>query len=380
MTTLLLTALYLLTTPLLVMYLSRRWKWINSVSPMTVLYAIGLIIANTATLPETVRQACNDIGSIAIPLAIPLMLMGCNLKRWSTGNAAKVFFSGLTAVIITSAVGFFIFKGDDNALQFAQVSAVSVGIYTGGIPNMGAIAQGVGMDNETYLYLTSYDLIATGLYLLFIIFFGKPVFRKLLKQPTVITPTTPTEPASDDTATKTSLGSLIRKSAVSLSITIGIAGISYLLASLPGDEINMTVLILSLTTLSIAYALLFPKQSNSDQAFSMGTYFVYVFSLAISTTCNFIEMDLGGSLSILGYVCFVIFGSLVLQVIFSRILHIDSDSTLVASVALINSPPFVPMVATVLGNKEVIMLGISIGLLGYMLGNYLGIGLFFLLS
>lgn len=379
MTTTLLTALYLLATPLVVMHLAKRWKWINSISPMTVLYAIGLAIANIATLPETVRQACNDLSSIAIPLTIPLMLMGCNLKRWSTGNAAKVLLCGLAAVIITTVAGFFIFKGEDNALQFAQISAVSVGIYTGGIPNMGAIAQGVGIDNETYLCLTSYDLIATGLYLLFIIFLGKPVFRKLLKHPAVITPAAQQQDHGD-TATTKETRSTLKESAVSLSITVVIAGISYLLASIGSEEINMTVLILSLTTLSIAFALLFPKQSNNDHAFSMGTYFVYVFSLAISTTCNFVKMDLGSSISILGYISFVIFGSLVLQLIFSRMLNIDSDSTLVASVALINSPPFVPMAATILGNKEVIMLGISIGLLGYMLGNYLGIGLFYLLS
>ena len=380
MTTILLTALYLLATPLVVMHLAKRWKWINSISPMTVLYAIGLILANTASLPETVRQACNDIGSVAIPLAIPLMLMGCNLKRWSTGNAVKVFLSGLTAVIIISAAGYFIFRGDSNTEQFAQVSAVSVGIYTGGIPNMGAIAQGVGMDNETYLYLTSYDLIATGLYLLFIIFFGKPIYRKLLKQPAVITPATTTVPTEGSQPEKSTTRKTIKESAISLCATIAIAGIAYMLAGIGGDETNMTVLILSLTTLSIAYALLFPKQSNNGQAFSIGTYFVYVFSLSISSTCNFVEMDLGGSLSILGYVCFVIFGSVVLQILFSRILGIDSDSTLVASVALINSPPFVPMAATVLGNKEVVMLGISIGLLGYMFGNYIGIGLFYLLS
>lgn len=52
---------------------------------------------------------------------------------------------------------------------------------------------------------------------------------------------------------------------------------------------------------------------------------------------------------------------------------------MVSSVALINSPPFVPMVAGVLGNKNVVITGIAVGLLGYALGNYLGIGLWWLL-
>ena len=52
---------------------------------------------------------------------------------------------------------------------------------------------------------------------------------------------------------------------------------------------------------------------------------------------------------------------------------------MVCSVALINSPPFVPLAAALLNNKDIVILGITIGLLGYMLGNYLGIGLYHLL-
>ena len=44
------TIIYLIGVPLLVMRLSKRWKWIDKVSPMTVLYVIGLAVANL--IPE----------------------------------------------------------------------------------------------------------------------------------------------------------------------------------------------------------------------------------------------------------------------------------------------------------------------------------------
>ncbi|MBQ3949373.1 MAG: DUF819 family protein, partial [Bacteroidales bacterium] len=68
-----------------------------------------------------------------------------------------------------------------------------------------------------------------------------------------------------------------------------------------------------------------------------------------------------------------------LQILFAKMLKIDGDSVMVCSVALINSPPFVPLAAALLNNKDIVILGITIGLLGYMLGNYLGIGLYHLL-
>ncbi len=68
------------------------------------------------------------------------------------------------------------------------------------------------------------------------------------------------------------------------------------------------------------------------------------------------------------------------KLIVSKIFKINGDLVLVSSIALINSPPFVPMVAAVLNNKNIILPGIAIGLLGYAVGNYLGIGIFMMLT
>ncbi len=56
-----------------------------------------------------------------------------------------------------------------------------------------------------------------------------------------------------------------------------------------------------------------------------------------------------------------------------KIFKIDADTTLISSVALINSPLFVPMVAQAMKNKSVIISGITIGIVGYAIGNYLGV-------
>lgn len=122
------------------------------------------------------------------------------------------------------------------------------------------------------------------------------------------------------------------------------------------------------------------KQGRQPLSFQVGLYFVYLFCFSIANACDIRQLDLTTSLNIFWYILFIIFGSLVLQIIFARILHLDGDTTLVTSVALINSPPFVPLVAALLDNRELIVTGITIGLIGYLVGNYLGLGLFFLLT
>ena len=380
------TILYLLGVPLLVMQLAKRWTWIDKVSPMSVLYIIGLATANLIPANNGVFNIDADVntifGNIAVPLAIPLMLMGCNTTGWQVGKAFKVFVTGLVSVLIVTVIGFFIFQPADHTPEsyrgFAQVCAVATGIYTGGIPNMGAIKQAVGMPPETYLYLTSYDLIVTGIYLVFIILFGKTVFRRLLPAKSEHDGVQ-CEEAKDEKVNPFDRSHL-KTTLLAIAITLLIAAVSYgvsLLASADGAP-NMTVLILLLTTLAIAASFL-PPMKRQQHSFDLGLYCVYVFCLSIATACNVREMDLAGSLLILYYLGFIIFGSLVLQVLFARLLKIDGDSVMVCSVALINSPPFVPLAAALLGNKNIVILGITIGLLGYMLGNYLGIGLYHLL-
>ncbi len=75
---------------------------------------------------------------------------------------------------------------------------------------------------------------------------------------------------------------------------------------------------------------------------------------------------------ILGYLSFVIFGSLILQMIISKFVKTDTDTMIITSTALICSPPFVPVVSGALKNKEILVPGITIGIIGYALGNYLG--------
>ena len=357
---------YLMAVPALVMLLARRWTWIDKVSPMAVLYVAGLLVAN---LTDWIHQpglleANNLVGNICIPLSIPLMLISCSLTNWRAGNAAKACITGFCSVLIVSVAGYFLFRHNNDPQQFAQISAVAIGIYTGGIPNMGAIARGVGMDNTTYLYITSYDLIVTGLYLMFVICFGKPLFRRLL--PSRLNPDS-SVPANDTQSSTNDSQPPLRSSstAIVIALALAIAVASYFLSTLFPDNLSTPMLILLLTTLSIAASFIPLVRRVNNQANQRG-------SQPVAFTV--------GLLNILWYILFIIFGSLILQILFARLIHLDGDTTLVTSVTLINSPPFVPLVAALLGNRELIVTGITIGLIGYLVGNYLGLGLFFLLA
>ena len=73
------------------------------------------------------------------------------------------------------------------------------------------------------------------------------------------------------------------------------------------------------------------------------------------------------------------FTSIILHFILASIFRIDRDTVIITSTAAIYGPAFIGPVANAIKNKEVIVTGITMGLLGYAIGNYIGIGIGMLL-
>ena len=218
------------------------------------------------------------------------------------------------------------------------------------------------------------------LYLLFIVFLGGRLVRWLFpnQQPSP-TLDSETDTSVTEEAPAKPFWSRLGNRAVGIGVAAIIVAVSYALSLVIPIDNSTAVIIILLTTLSIALSFWNPLK-KLENTFDTGLYFVYVFCLAVATMVNIRELEFSRYLFILWYIAFAVFGSLLLQLLFAKLLKIDGDLTLTASISLINSPPFVPMVAAVLNNKSVILPGIAIGLLGYAVGNYLGIGIFMLLS
>ncbi len=157
---------------------------------------------------------------------------------------------------------------------------------------------------------------------------------------------------------------------MALGLTIIIVALGGGLMQLVVEKSKMAVFILSITTLAIIAS--FIKKVNAiPKTFNLGMYFILVFSVVVASKLNLSELTHINS-SLFYYVGFAVFGSTILHIILSRVFNVDADTVMVTSVSLICSPPFVPVVAGAIKNKEVIIPGITVGIIGYAIGNYLG--------
>jgi uncharacterized membrane protein len=325
------------------------------------------------------------IPSVVVPLAFPLLLFSLNIKRWLR-YAKKGFISvalALVAGLVMVTVGFFIWK--DSIPDSWKVAGLFEGIYTGGTPNFVAIKMALNVDPTLFVLLSTYDMVVGAGLVLFFITIAPRIFRYILPQFTeekgisvestaISKETENLEDFSDMLKWKTVLP-LLKAVGISVLIFALAGGLSLILSFIP----QMVVVILSITTLGILASLIKPI-NKIEKTFQLGMYLIIVFSLTIASMADLKTMFSIGMLNIILFITWCYFGSLILHIILAKIFRIDADNFLITATAFIFSPPFVPMVANALKNKDVIVTGITGGIIGYILGNYFGVGLAYFLK
>ena len=355
-----------------VLWVCKKVPFLGKIGPVLLLYILGVIIGNTGIHPEGMGTIQEILSSAMVPLAIPMMLFGCTFRFKETKEQLKALLTGMAAVIIAVIAGYLIFG--KNIEEGAKVGGLLTGVYTGGTINLAALKTMLGVKNETYILINSYDMLVSFLYLTFLLTVGIRLFRKFLPfKPSALTTTEvkDLEVESDGNYKKMFTKDGVKEAGKTLGITILICALSGGIALLFPQGAFMVVFILMLTTLGIGCSFIRPIH-NLKHSYDLGMYFIYIFCIVVASMADLTSLDLVGGLHLMGYLLFAVFGSLTIQAILARIFKIDADTMIIASVTFINSPPFVPMMVAAMKNKSVLVTGLTLGIIGYAVGNYLG--------
>ena len=157
-----------------------------------------------------------------------------------------------------------------------------------------------------------------------------------------------------------------------LGVTLLVVGVSAGVALLFPEEWFMVVFILLLTTLGVVCSFIRPVK-KLDASYDIGMYLIYIFSMVIASMADFSRLDLAAGSYQLAFMLVAVFISLFIHAVICRIMKVDADSMIISSVAFINSPPFVPMASAAMGNKKTLVTGLGAGIMGYAIGNHLGV-------
>ena len=367
--------LFFLATPALVLWICHRVTILGKIGPIMVLYALGMVVGNLFTLPAEMLMLQELLPNVMVPLAIPMMLFGCSFSRSELALQIKVCVSGFLSVVVAVVGGYLLFGC--KVPEGAEVGGIISGMYTGGTINAAALQTIFKIDSFTFTLVNSYDIVISFLYFVFLFSCGIRLFRRMYGEKTnraegaemtdIAVADEKKNPYSD-LFTRSGL----RELGAILGVTIGIVAVSGGVAFLMPEGWFMVVFILMLTTLGVILS--FVKRIRAmERSYDIGMYLIYIFSLAIASMADFSKLDLAQGVNLVLYMLFAVFVSLFIHAILCRLLKVDADSMTITSVAFINSPPFVPMVAAVMKNRKALITGLAAGIVGYALGNHLGV-------
>jgi uncharacterized membrane protein len=370
--------LFLMLLPALVLHGVRRSRVLNWIGATLLCYLTGIALANLPGVPLD-KSLSMRLAEVSVLVAIPLLLFSTDFIRWMRLARTTIlsFLLAVASIMVSATVGATLFG---RYLEESwKIGGMFVGVYTGGTANMSAIGMALGVREETFILVNAADVVASAVYIIFLMTIAQrvllkflPAFKKATGEPGV---TELTPAASHERATP-GLWEKVRQGSVAAGLTVAIVAMSVGLSLILTGRLADALIILSITTLAIAGS--FVKGIRRlESAFGMGHYILLVFCVSIGTIADFRELV--GSGVIFGYCAVVLYGAIILHYIMAAMFRIDADTVIITSTAAVFSPPFVAPIAAVLKNREIIVSGLTTGLVGYAVGNYLGLALAYLL-
>lgn len=367
----------LLAVSLLGMY-GERVGWFRKISGALVTILAAAILATLGLIPGAADPALSVpvydlVFSYFIPIAIPLLLFNVQLRKiiYGTGNLLLPFLIGALGVVTGALVaGFFIDFGPETP----KVMGAFIGTYTGGSVNFMAVSMSLNfLESPLFVSTITVDNVFTNFYIVLLFLLpGVKVISDYFAPYQDIDSN-----QEEETGYDFDVSSLMEQLTLCLSISGGI----FIFAEFTGEilagllETKVELKIMIITALIIILVNVFPAFFSKYQklAFEIGMFFMYVFLAVIGASSNLVQL-FSSIPGIIGFASIILIVHLVISLIAGKLLKVSLKEIMIASAANVAGPSVVAPMAASFGIQKAITPGILIGLLGYVIGTFLGIG------
>ena len=358
---------------------SEHKKWLGQVSGILVTMILMSVLSMSGVIPVASNpkikvEVYDLIFSYFIPMSIPMMLMGSNITRIirEGGKLLVAFLIGALGVILGSFLAFYIINlGDDSGNTAGVIAATLIG------GSMNFIATGEILNFSTHPLFSAtiaVDNFAANAYIL--LMFAVPSMTFLARffvKPKVENTQAIEKNLHDETYPIT-----MERIAISVLIAAVIASVGGLISDIIQKvySTRMSTSILIITVLAVLVANLFPKRLKKleDTAFSIGLWMMYVFLAAIGASTNLSDMLHVGP-AVLAFYLIIMFFHFIFLVSLSKLFKLDVYEVIISSAANIMGPSVAAPMAASLGQKKLITPAILVGILGYVIGTFIGVSI-----
>jgi uncharacterized membrane protein len=361
---------------------------LNKLGPAMICILGALILSNLKVIPMDESHPVYDyLGTHIINLSIAVLLLDTDLKK-----IKQIGFQPFAAMLIACAVvcvmtiigGLVFAKGIGP--EGWKVAGMFVGTYTGGSSNLNAIAVALNTSSSIQGAANAADYVIYTPFIILIMWAGSSL-GKIAKWNKFWPYSVPEKDLTQEGGS----GYMAAKEwsildiALMLAIGFSLVGVctwigNQIVATNPSSlaTFRATFRILLITTVAVALAQTsFIKKIRGKG--DIGFYVTLFYLVYIGATINVAEF-LKAAPSI-GALCVIaVFGSLLIHFFLCRLFKIKWQYGLLSMQAAIGSQSSAAALAAASGWETLVSVGVVIGLFGNAVGNYLGLGVAYLVK
>lgn len=305
-------------------------------------------------------------------IALPLILFSTNIldyKKLAKTTILSFILLIVSVMLVSSIIGIVAYKkGLNDALN---LSGMATGLYIGGTPNLFAIGEAISNDINIINAANISDSVVGGIYILFVLGFGKKIYGILPKNKNVEYEKQEIK-QTDDYFVLSKIN--IRKLLLNVLLAILCFGTGILIEYMINGNIDGSLyIVLTVSILGIVLSFI-PSVRNVKGNYQAGHYLLLIFSFALSLSVDFNALKTS-MIPILIFFSITQILSIIIHFILCAIFKIDGGTALITSIAGIYGPPFIAPVAKAYDDNRLLVPGIICGVIGLAIGNILGISL-----
>jgi uncharacterized membrane protein len=351
----------------------QKFKVFKRLGPAMFCVVAGIIFGNLRIVPSY-ADTYGTLMTYCVPLATSLYLLNMDMSQlrkmsrqpW-IAMASAVFCVSLVSVVFGLIFAPRIFEG-------WKIAGMFVGTYTGGSANLTAIAVGLETSENTIAMANAADYVV-GIPSLILLFLAPAIYASSRwfqrKWPYRF---------SQEDYNDGSSGELLGEEkwsivdiAILLALALGIVVVAVVISMLIFPESFISPgRILMISTLSLLAAQLPPVKKLRGN-FQLGLFFSLIFLVIVGFMVD-VTAFFGSAVSITLYCLCIILFSIILHLILLRLFKIKYEYAILSITGAIAEGTTAALLAAGAGWKKLAGIGLLMGLIGAMVGNYVGIG------
>lgn len=350
----------------------ERSNWGKRLSGAGIILLLALAGAQFGVLPRS-APLYGAIWTYLVPLAIALFLLKADLvKVFSEGGRVLIaFLIGMVGTVFGAWLATRLVDLGDSE---AAIAAVFTATYTGGSLNFVAVAETVSFDDSSQLSaaLAIDNIFGVGFIIMLNLAAGWSVLqRRYGWRMETVRRVEPVADAGPDTPI--SLFGLTTALAVAAA-AVALSGLAAEALGIP--EYTLLIITVLVTVVATAGRSWLARLRGEDLLAMM---FMYLFFAIIGVGADIGEM-LSAAPGMFVIVGCIFVSHLAFMLIAGHVLKLNYAELITASLACIAGPPIAAAIAILFKWRNLVAPGILTGILGYVLGNFVGIGMFVLLQ